>query len=59
MLLSPTKGGGQLFTRYSVLLRKEAHYSHTTQSYRGRRPTIHALLSPTKGGGPLFTHYSV
>ena len=59
MLLSPTKGGDPLFTGYSILPREETHYSHATQSYRGRRLTIHTLLSLTKGGGPLFTHYSV
>ena len=69
MRLSPTEGGGplftcysvllreeaQLFTCYSVILREEAHYSHASQSYRGRRPNIHTLLSHTEGGGPLFT----
>ena len=47
------------YSHYSVLPREEAHYSHATQSYRGRRPTIHTLLSPTEGGGPLFIRYSV
>ena len=41
------------YSQYSVLPREEAHYSHATQSHRGRRPTIHTLLSPTVGESPL------
>ena len=54
MVLSPSEGGGPLFTYYSVLVREEA----TIHIY-SVQPTILILPSSSQGGGILFTYYSV